>query len=201
MPRKLTPADNFAFRNAAEVRMAPDGGAMVHLLTTRVLEADRRRTVLMLSRDRQTWVEVAGSEGAAHPRWAPDSRQVAFLRHHGGRHAVVVYDLDRDAATVVVEGAAPLRELAWSPDGRWLAFKQRVDAALPDWLGLSQAPEGAQWAAPVTVTERLIYRQDGIGDLPESSFQIFLVGSDGASAPRALTSGPPELPGLSAASV
>lgn len=189
MPRHLTPADNFAFRNAAEVRLAPDGGAIVHALTTRVMETDRRRTVLMLSRDRLNWLEIAGSEGAAHPRWAPDSRRVAFLRHHGGRHAVVVYDIDTGTSLVLVDGAAPLRELAWSPDGRLLAFKQRVDAALPDWLGLNPAPEGARWAEPITLTERLIYRQDGIGDLPEGSFQIFLAASDASSAPRALTSG------------
>ena len=189
MPRQLLPSDNFAFRNAAEVRLAPNGTAIAHTLTTRVLETDRRRTVLMLSHDRATWTEIAESEGAAHPRWAPDSRRIAFLRHLGGRHAVVVHDCVSGTSNAVLEGTAALRELAWSPDGNWLAVKIRIDAPLPDWLGLPKAPDGANWAAPISLTERLIYRQDGIGDLPESSFQIFLLASDGSGQPRQLTTG------------
>ena len=189
MPRRLTPEDNFGFRNASEVRIAPDGSAIVHALTTRVIETDRRRTTLMLSQDRENWEEIPDSDGAAHARWSPDSQRLAFLRHGNGRHAVVVYDVVTGTNEIIVEGEAPLRELAWSPDGSLVAYTQRIDIALPDWLGLATPPEGATWAPSITLTERLIYRQDGIGDLPEGSFQVFLAASDGSSAPVQLTNG------------
>jgi hypothetical protein len=41
---------------------------------------------------------------------------------------------------------AALRELAWSPDGSTLAFQQRIDGALSDWLGLLTPPDGAVWS-------------------------------------------------------
>ena len=189
MTRRLLPADNFAFQNASDVRISPDASSIVHALTTRDIQHDRRRTALMVSRNRQTWTEIPDSIGAAHARWAPDSRRIAFLRHGDGKHAVVVHDVETGASTVLLETSAPLRELAWSPDGNLLAYKMRIDTPLPDWLGLPTQPAGANWAAPITLTDRLVFRQDGIGDLPESSFQVFLLSPTGGT-PRQLTSGP-----------
>ena len=82
-----------------------------------------------------------------------------------------------------------MRELAWSPDGRRLAFQARVDAALPAWLGLPTAPEGANWAEPPRHTDRLLYRHDAMGELPESVFHIFVVTADGSAAAQQLTQG------------
>jgi len=85
--------------------------------------------------------------------------------------------------------AMPLRELAWSPDGRQLAFQQRIDAPLPSWLGLPAAPPDAAWAEPPRHTDRLLYRHDAMGELPKSVFHVFVVPADGTAPARQLTQG------------
>ena len=189
MPRSLTPADSFAFKNAADAQISADGGRICYLLTTRDPAKDEKKIVLMASADRKQWSEVPGSEGCLVARWAPDGRRVAFLRKSAGKSALVVHDMGGGAAKVLTESASALRELAWSPDGKLLAFQMRVDEALPDWLGLLKPPAGATWAPPVKLAQRLVYRHDVLGELPEGSHQVFIAAADGSSPPRQLTHG------------
>lgn len=189
MLRNLIPADNFNFCNAADARIAPDGSAIVFLQTTRDITHDRRRNTLMLRIGDGDWQEIGGSVGAHLVRWAPNSRRIAFLRHASGAHELVVHDVAAGSETILVNSATALRELAWSPDGKFLAYQQREITPLPAWLGLETPPEGAQWAAPIKLTERLVWQHDTVGEWPEGCFQVFVAAADGGSAPRQITSG------------
>jgi dipeptidyl aminopeptidase/acylaminoacyl peptidase len=187
MARALSPADIFSFRSLADARISADGGRIVATLTRRDMATDMRAPVLIQSTDRAAWTEIVGSAGVITARIAPDGRRVAFLRRRKDRWELAVFD---GTTRTLHESAAPLRELAWSPDGRVLAFQERVDADLPAWLGLLTPPEGAVWAPPPRHTSRLLYRHDAVGELPEHVFHVFLVPADGSAAPRQLTRGP-----------
>jgi dipeptidyl aminopeptidase/acylaminoacyl peptidase len=189
MLRTLAPADNFNFRNAADARIAPDGQAIIFLLTTRDITNDRRRNTLMLRVGDGDWQELTSSAGASLARWAPDSRRIAFLRHANGAHELVVHDIASGRETILVQSATALRELAWSADGKLLAYQQREITPLPAWLGLATPPEGAQWAAPIKLTERLVWQHDTVGEWPEGCFQVFTTAADGSAIPRQITSG------------
>jgi len=189
MLRTLMPADNFAFRNGADARIAPNGQAIVFQQTTRDLVNDRRRNALMLRVGDGDWQEITGSAGVHLTRWAPDSRHLAYLRHANAMHELVVHTIATSSDTVLVASATPLRELAWSPDGKFLAYQQREITPLPAWLGLATPPEGAQWAAPIKLTERLVWQHDTVGEWPEGCFQVFIAAVNGATVPRQVTSG------------
>ena len=189
MPTRLTPGTHaFAFRHAADAQVSPDAARLCFVLTRRDPATDRRVAALMVSDDRRTWRELPDSTGASHPRWSPDGTRLAYLRRTGERMAVVVAGA-AGQPTVLAEGPAMLRELAWSPDGRQLAWHAHVDAAPPGWLSLPRAPEGADWAPPFAVTERLQWRHDTVGDLAEGGFQVMLAPADGSAPPRQLTEG------------
>ena len=188
MPRPMTPQDVFAFRSVSDPRISADGHRIVATLTRRDITTDRRLTSLIQSHDRAGWADMPGTEGVIVARLFPDGR-LAMLRREGTRSLVVV-EGEAGGWTILHEAATPLRELAWSPDGVTLAFQQRVDAALPAWLGFPEPPEGAAWAEPPRHTGRLMYRHDALGELPDSVFHTFVVATDGASPARQLTSGP-----------
>jgi len=186
MVRRLVSGDVFSFRSVSDVRIAADGRCVVAIITVRDVATDRRVTRVVRSLDRVTWEEIADTEGVFAVRVAPDGRRVGFLRRVGEAYQVAVWD---GGVRVVHEAGTPIRELAWSPDGAVLAFQQRVDADLPAWLGLMTPPAGAAWAAPVKHTDRMFYRHDVMGELPESVFQIFVVPAAGGVA-RQVTTGP-----------
>ena len=186
MPRTLTPRDVFAFRNVNDPRISPDGRRIVAAVSRRDVLSDERIPSLSLSTDRKTWTDIPETEGVIIARFAPDSRRIALIRRAGGKYVLAVHD---GGMRVLHESALPMRELAWSPDGRMLAFQQRIDAALPAWLGVMTPPEGAKWAPLPRHTNRLMYRHDAMGELPESVFHIFVVSADGSGAARQLTRG------------
>ena len=80
------------------------------------------------------------------------------------------------------------RNLAWSPDGKWLAFALLVPSKPPSMGKLPQKPQGANWARPPVVVERAVFRMDGAGALPHGHTHLFVVSAQGG-APRQLTSG------------
>ncbi len=187
-PRRLTPADTFAFRSAAEAQIAPDGRHICYLLTTRDRATDSRRTVLMLSANRQDWSEVPDSTGCHTLRWSPDGQRLAFLCA-GATATLTVLDVATGARTVPVAADAALRELAWSPDGTMLAFQQRETLPPPSWLGLTAAQTSEVRAPPPKFTDRLMFRHDTVGEWPEGSFQTWVVPADASASAHPVTSG------------
>jgi dipeptidyl aminopeptidase/acylaminoacyl peptidase len=79
--------------------------------------------------------------------------------------------------------------LAWSPDGRWLAFTMPAPAERKSLkVDLPEAPKGAKWADPPKLIDRMVFRIDGEGYLPNTFNQLFIVAADGGAA-RQLTHG------------
>ena len=78
--------------------------------------------------------------------------------------------------------------LEWSPDGRSIAYDMIVPDEAPK-LGTAPAkPEGAQWAAPLEIIDKVNYRADGLGYIKPGYSHIFVISSTGG-APRQLTFG------------
>jgi Tol biopolymer transport system component len=65
-------------------------------------------------------VRVSGLVAELRPVWSPDARLLAFADYDG--HVNVIAPDGSGQRTVVTLAGADIFELAWSPDGRWIAF-------------------------------------------------------------------------------
>ena len=96
--------------------------------------------------------------------------------------------MDTGETAQVTQGTEAPSGLGWSPDGSWLAFAKLVREA-PLVIGESPTPPpGAEWAPPAKYDDRLVFRFDGVGDLPRGSTHLFVVPSTGGT-PRQVTEG------------
>jgi len=186
----FTGRDLFGLQVATDPQFRPDGGVIAYVRATNDIMADRaRRSIWLVDPASGAQTPLVAEEGQAFaPRWSPDGQRLAYVQvTAGGPQLFVRWMASGRSARIATLDQAP-NDIAWSPDGKTLAFTMLTpdDAAH---LGQAPAkPEGAQWAEPLKVENRVTFRADGEGELKPGFAHIFLVSADGG-APRQVTFG------------
>ena len=188
----FAPLDVFALEWASNPEISPDGSQVAYVRRSFDIRTDTRRSAIWLvDQDGQNHRPLAGAAAnQSSPRWSPDGGRLAFVSSEadGGAQIFVHWQAQNVTTRITNLIDAPTR-LAWSPDGRSLAFIMRMPAKRePLKVKLPEAPKGAKWAEPLTAIDRMVYRADGEGFLPDAFRQVFVVPADGGSA-RQLTDG------------
>jgi dipeptidyl aminopeptidase/acylaminoacyl peptidase len=187
----FTGADMFNLSYASDPQISPDGRRIAYVRMTADIMTDRYRPTLWLvdvATGRQEPL-VAGSGAHRSPRWSPDGRRLAYVSTSEGPGAQLHVRWMDSGQTARITGLPDSPSaMAWSPDGRRLAYLMRVPGEGPSIGKAPPKPEGANWAEPLQVIDRLQYRNDGSGMVKPGSDHLFVVDADGG-APQRLTSG------------
>jgi dipeptidyl aminopeptidase/acylaminoacyl peptidase len=184
--RAFTARDLFSLEVASDPQIRPDGSAIAYVRRSGDIMTDRFRPTIWLvdTRTRQQMPLVAGAGSHTQPRWSPTGDRLAYVSTAEGGAAQLFVRWMASGESVRITGLpnSP-SSLAWSPDGRQIAYTMFVpDEGMR--LGAPQTrPEGATWAPPLEVISAVTYRADGEGYLRPGFEQIFTVSADGG-APR-----------------
>jgi dipeptidyl aminopeptidase/acylaminoacyl peptidase len=187
----FTGRDLFDLSAAADPEISRDGRTIAYVRRSADIMTDKARSSIWLINvaTGEQRPLAAGTGDHFSPRWSPDGRRLAYVSTaEGGAPQLFVRWMD-SGQTVRVTGLPDSPQaLAWSPDGRRIAYLMNVpdDGAK---LGAAPAkPEGANWAKPLEIIDKVTYRADGQGYLKPGFDKIFMVDADGG-APRQLTFG------------
>ena len=189
------PIDVFQIEYASEPRISPDGKRIVYIRNFMDIMKDRRRSNLWIvdatgARHRPL---TTGNRNDGAPRWSPDGRRLLYTSSPAADGSVQIYCrwMDTGQTAKLTNLTSSPGGLVWSPDGRWIAFSMFVPDSPEPFAELPPRPEGAEWAEPAKVIQKLRYRFDGQGYLKDGYHHLFVLSADGGT-PRRITSGPYE---------
>ena len=182
----LQPMDVFKLEWASAPAISPDGKRIIFVRNGLNVMKDARRSALwIMDRSGDNLQPLSsGDVNENAPQFSPDGKRVAFLS--GGQ--LFMRFIDSGRVLQVTSETQAVEQFAFSPDGKSLAFSMRVAAQKAKAAELPTPPEGAQWAKPVSVIDRLTYRADGEGIFAPYFTQVFLVPTLGGT-PRQVTTG------------
>ncbi|MDE2731307.1 MAG: S9 family peptidase [Bacteroidota bacterium] len=186
-----TPLDLDSYLDMESVsspRLSPDGHEIVYTRGWIDKMNDRRASALWI-------MDADGSrnrfltEGSS-PRWSPSGDRIAFVAQGepGGSQLFVLYRGVAEPPTQITRLENSPSNIAWSPDGQWLAFTALVDGDDGWNISLPGKPEGAQWTQAPRVVESLVYRRDRVGFYEAGYTHVFVVPASGGT-PSQVTSG------------
>ena len=185
------PLDVFDLQWVADPQISPDGRTVAYLRMKYDIKTDRPRgTVWLVGADGKHDRPLTSAPSSSSPRWSPDGSRIAYVsRDADGSSQLFMYWLESGASAAISNFTETPGSLAWSADGKWLAFTMPVPAEhKPLKVDLPEAPKGSHWAEPPRLIDRMVYRFDGEGYLPNTFSQLFIVSADGGAA-RQLTHG------------
>jgi dipeptidyl aminopeptidase/acylaminoacyl peptidase len=187
---RLVPMDVFNLQYAADPQISPDGKRIVYVRQFSDIMTDKHESNLwMINCDGSGHRALTnGNYADSEPRWSPDGYRIAYISDRDGKPQIYVRWMDTGQTAKLTDLANAPSNIAWSPDGKLISFAAFVDSEPPKIATLPKPPEGAKWADPPKLYERLIYRFNGRGYLKPGFSQLFVVAADGG-APRQLTSG------------
>jgi dipeptidyl aminopeptidase/acylaminoacyl peptidase len=188
--RYFTGSDLFNLEWASDPEISPDGRTIAYVRESNDIMTDKARPSIWLidvaTGQQRPLVDGPGSYFS--PRWSPDGTRLAYVAAVDGSPQLYVRWMGSGESARITGLPNSPSGVAWSPDGRRIAYSMLVPDEAPK-LGKAPAkPEGAKWADPLQVIDKVTYRFDAAGYLKPGYRQIFWVPADGG-APTQLTFG------------
>lgn len=187
---RLTPMDIFQLELATDPQISPDGQRIVYVRQFADIMSDRRCSNLWIinfdgSGHRPL---TTGNFRDASPRWSPDGTQLLYLSDREGSTQIYRRWMDTGQTAKLTNLTSAPSGIAWSPDGQWISFTAHVPEEGPRIVSMPKPPEGARWAEPARVIDKLVYRFNAVGYLKPGYTHLFVLPAEGGT-PRQISTG------------
>ncbi len=156
-PQGLMPADLLKWRSVGGAKFSPDGNLVAYTVDNN--DGPGRpygQLYVMDLRNGHTARFSEGQEASGSPEWSPDGQWIAYSGAAGEKHGVVIAHPDASGTRFLADAPGTNspepyqgRTLAWSPDGKKIAF-----------VASAEGPETRDATGDPVVITRYLYKPD-----------------------------------------
>ncbi len=138
--RLVVPDDLLSLRDVSDVHLSPSGTKMAFVLSSIEKPSGREYSNIWVgSTDSGSLKQITeGEVNDSMPRWSPDGRQIAFSSNRGGQPSLWIVDAETGKSQMLATWSQsnsyiskPSEMMAWSPDGKEVAFAAAEPASTP----------------------------------------------------------------------
>ncbi len=173
--------DVFDLKTATDPQISPDGKMIAYVRNWADVMTDKRfSNIWIINADGSGHRPVStGKHQAYSPRWSPGGEKLAFISTEKGSSQIYLRWTDTGEIATISNLTKSPGNLKWSPNGKMISFSMLVPEAPLKVGELPSPPEGAKWAAPAKVTDKLIFRFNGVGEIEPGYNQLFVLSAEG----------------------
>jgi dipeptidyl aminopeptidase/acylaminoacyl peptidase len=179
-PRTIQAGDLYAIELISEARLSPDGQHAVYAQHRVDQKTEKKYANLWVAPTDTPKPAPAqftfGDQSDSRPRWSPDGSQIAFLSNRKNKDKpaqlyLIPFQGGEARQLCEIEGA--IGDFAWSPDGKQLVCMVRKTD--PEKLERDKDPQKKELGVVARRYERLFYKLDGFGYMPNERWHLWSV--------------------------